>query len=65
VEGSERSAYDAMVVAPHGLVTSAVAEMTVCMVDVDVAVVAKVAQPNLRAYRIRPSSHLFYDYIRN
>lgn len=55
--------------AAHGLNlvrrAAAAAVRSVCMVDVDVAAVAKVAQLNWRACRIRPSSHLFYDCIRN
>ena len=54
--------------AAHGLdlvKRAAATVMSVCMADVDVAAVVKVAQPNWRACRIRPSSHLFYDCIRN
>ena len=55
---------EAKAVAAHDLErgAAAAAVTSVCMADVDVA---KVAQPNWRACRIRPSSHLFYDCIRN
>jgi len=52
---------DAKAVVTHGLPVV----MSVCMLGVDVAVVAKVAQPNQRACRIQPSSHLFYDCNQN
>jgi len=60
-EDSERSVRDAKAVVTRGLPVV----MSVCMLGVDVAVVAKVAQPNQRACRIQPSSHLFYDCNQN
>lgn len=57
--------FGALVVASHGLVTSAAAVKAGYIGEVDVADAAKAAPPNSRACRIRLSSHLFYDCIRN
>jgi len=58
--------FGALVVASHGLGTSAAAAVKAGYIgEVDVVDVAKAAPPNSRACRIRLSSHLFYDCIRN